>query len=301
MTATVEAPTAAPPASSPPTQVKVKGPVKARREHPVLVVIATAVCLGALALLGLVLYLYGASSLQERRSQDTMYNTFRAALINELAPVSAPIPLGHAIGILTIPAISVRQVVVEGTYSGQLMKGPGHTPNSVFPGQTGVSVIQGKRGTFGAPFSELPNLKIGDTATVTTGQGDSVYRVADVRTSDQASRPLIGTNRLVLVTANSPFAPTKTVLVTMMLVGKPKASGAPPVAISPSQLPLAGDPSAVLPLVLWGQVLLLSLAFAVWAYFRFGRWQAYLGTGALILAVLWCVDESIARLLPNVL
>jgi sortase A len=267
----------------------------------VLVVIATGVCLGAVALLGLVAYLYGISSLQEHRSQDTLYNTFRPALANELAPVSAPVPLGHPIAILTIPAISVRQVVVEGTYSGQLMMGPGHMRNTVFPGQTGVSVIQGKRGTFGAPFSELANLKLGDRAAVTTGQGDTVYRVADVRTSDQKSRPIVGFNRLVLVTANSPIAPTKSVIVTMVMEGKPKDSGAPPVAISPSELPLHGDTSAILPLVLWGQVLLICIAAAVWAYFRFGRWQTYLGTGALMLAVLWCVDENIARLLPNIL
>lgn len=266
-----------------------------------LVVLAVGVCLGAVALLQLVGYLYGVSSLQEHRSQDTLYKSFRPELANELAPVSAPVPLGQPIAILSIPAISVRQVVVEGSYSGQLMMGPGHTRNSVFPGQTGVSVIQGKRGTFGAPFAKLANLRLGDQAAVTTGQGDTIYRVADVRTSDQASRALIGTNRLVLITANSAVAPTKSVIVTLMMVGKPKDSGASPVAISPSELPLHGDTSAILPLVLWGQVMLIGIAAAVWAYFRFGRWPAYLGCGAFMLALLWCVDENIARLLPNIL
>jgi sortase A len=269
-------------------------------QRPILAVVATSVCLLAVAILGFAAYLFGISSIQEHRTQDTLYASFRPQLEAATAPVAGPIATGKPIGILAIPAIRVRQVVVEGTTSGQLMRGPGHRRNTVLPGQPGASVIMGRRGTFGAPFAKINKLQIGDVATVTTGQGTSKYRVADVRTSDQQSRPLIGTNRLVLVTADSPFRPSHYVIVTMIMDGKPYPAGGTAVPISTSEVALAGDTAAALPLVLWGQLLLVTIAVSVWAYHRFGRWPAYLGTAVILLAVLWNVWESLARLLPNV-
>ena len=49
-------------------------------------------------------------------------------------------------------------VVVEGTTPGEPDAGPGHLRDTPLPGQAGVSVVFGRRATFGAPFASLPQL-----------------------------------------------------------------------------------------------------------------------------------------------
>jgi sortase A len=286
-----------------PTTTPRRPPASRRRERQLSVPAIAAISLGIAGtlILTFVAYLYGASTLQQHRSQDTMYGALRPQLANALAPIGGPIALGTPIAILTVPAIGVRQVVVEGTRSDELMKGPGHRRDTAFPGQAGVSLVMGRRGTFGAPFAHLNQLRTGDAAVVTTGQGNSVYLVADVRHSDKPSRPLIGANRLVLVTADSAFRPSGTIVVTLLMKGNPFPTAGQLSRITPSESALAGDTSAALLLVLWGQALLLGLAGTVYCYQQFGRWPTYLAAMPVLLAILWNVFEALARFLPNVM
>jgi sortase A len=201
---------------------------------------------------------------------------------------------------LQIPSIRLHQVVVEGISSGDLMQGPGHRPDSAWPGQPGVSVIAGKRATFGGPFAELAHIPLGAPILVTTGQGRVTYTVSDIRRSDQESGPLISANRLVLVTAASPLAPEHTILVTAILQGTPQPSGAHG-ALSSDERTLVGDSGAALPLALWGQLLLVAVGLTVWLALTWRKIPTYLVATPVLIAVLWMVFENGARLLPNLL
>lgn len=69
---------------------------------------------------------------------------------------------GAPFGRLAIPKIGQDDVVVEGTDSGDLRKGPGHYPDTTFPGLDGTVAIAGHRTTYGAPFAEVDRLEAGD-------------------------------------------------------------------------------------------------------------------------------------------
>ena len=99
-------------------------------------------------------------------------------------PVSGVIAPGTPLGVLQIPRLGLEQVFVEGSASEQTMKGPGLKLDSVLPGQQGVSILIGRRATFGAPFANLDELQTGDLIVVTTGQGRFEYVVDIVRTTD---------------------------------------------------------------------------------------------------------------------
>ena len=48
--------------------------------------------------------------------------------------------------------------MLEGTNTGDLREGPGHWPETPFPGQGGNFVVSGHRTTYGAPFRKLDKL-----------------------------------------------------------------------------------------------------------------------------------------------
>ena len=73
---------------------------------------------------------------------------------------------GQPLGRILIPSIGVNKVIVEGTGDGDLRTGPGHWPETPFPGQGGNFVISGHRTTYGAPFLKLNKVKVGDEIDV---------------------------------------------------------------------------------------------------------------------------------------
>jgi sortase A len=85
--------------------------------------------------------------------------------------------VGDPIGRIRIPEIGVNKVVVEGTDGGSLRKGPGHYPETPFPGIHGTVAIAGHRTTYGAPFNELDKLEQGDEILVEMPYGRFVYEV----------------------------------------------------------------------------------------------------------------------------
>ena len=68
-----------------------------------------------------------------------------------------------------------------------LTAGPGHLRDTPLPGQGGVSVVFGRRATFGAPFERLPQLAKGDTIATTSSQGVANYQVIAVSDSSKPS------------------------------------------------------------------------------------------------------------------
>ena len=66
-------------------------------------------------------------------------------------------------------------MVVEGTNTPDLRKGPGHYTGTPLPGQAGNAAIAGHRTTYGHPFYNLDSVKVGDPIVLTTLQGIFVY------------------------------------------------------------------------------------------------------------------------------
>ncbi|NLT35248.1 MAG: class E sortase [Gaiellales bacterium] len=84
---------------------------------------------------------------------------------------------GRAIGRIVIPKIGVDVIVLEGTGTQDLREGPGHWPETPFPGQGGNFVVSGHRTTYGAPFFRLDNLEAGDEIQLVLPYVAAVYRV----------------------------------------------------------------------------------------------------------------------------
>ena len=84
-----------------------------------------------------------------------------------------------AVDHLVIPKIHLDVFVVEGVSEDDLRRGPGHYPQTVFPGQNGNAAIAGHRTTYGAPFFSLDGLSVGDEISVTNTTGQTfIYKVS---------------------------------------------------------------------------------------------------------------------------
>jgi sortase A len=108
---------------------------------------------------------------------------------------------GEAIGRLAIPSIDLDVVVVEGTDTASLQKGPGHYPETPFPGQGGTTAIAGHRTTYLAPFRHLDQLTRGDEIEIEMPYANFAYRVQKTRVVDDSAVNIIhkvGYERLVL-------------------------------------------------------------------------------------------------------
>jgi sortase A len=108
---------------------------------------------------------------------------------------------GEAIGRLRIPSIDLDVVAVQGTDTASLQKGPGHYPETPFPGQRGTTAIAGHRTTYLAPFRHLDQLQRGDEIEIEMPYANFSYRVQKTRVVDDSAVKIIhrvGYERLVL-------------------------------------------------------------------------------------------------------
>jgi sortase A len=84
---------------------------------------------------------------------------------------------GQAIGRIQIPRIGASYIVVQGTDTASLRKGPGHYPSTTMPGLPGTVAIAGHRTTYLAPFRHVDQLKAGDRITLTMPYAKFTYTV----------------------------------------------------------------------------------------------------------------------------
>jgi sortase A len=84
---------------------------------------------------------------------------------------------GDAIGRITIPNIGASYDVVQGTDEASLEKGPGHYPDTAFPGLGQTVAIAGHRTTYLAPFRHLDALGPGDRIVLKMPYGLFIYAV----------------------------------------------------------------------------------------------------------------------------
>jgi LPXTG-site transpeptidase (sortase) family protein len=277
-----------------------------------LVLRGVATLVGVL-MLGFLVNLVGLSHVQHLVSQQQLLNVYRDQLALGTAPVSEGtfddilLSDGDPVAILSLPSVGVEEVVVEGTSSGDLTKGPGHRRDTVLPGQFGVSVIMGRAAAYGGPFSRIQELAPGERFWVITGQGRSQYEVIGVRYAGDVAPPPIraGEGRLILETARGPaYMPSGVARVDAQLITKPEPTGRRQTTFATLPLEereMATDTRTVWALVFALQLLIAAELGAVWSLRRVGRrktWMVFLPV--LTLAGTFAADQ-LTRLLPNLL
>lgn len=139
-------------------------------------------------------------------------------------PTSADPGEGHWVGEISIPAINLRQVVVNGTTVNDLRLGPGHYLGTPMPGEAGNVAIAGHRTTWGRPFRNLDKLKVGDQIVIATPRADVLYRVAWTKVVAPTDLSVIGpsgANTLTLTTCHPAYSASQRLVVraTLTAVG----------------------------------------------------------------------------------
>jgi sortase A len=137
---------------------------------------------------------------------------------------------GEAIGRIIAPAMAgLNMVVIQGTDTTSLEKGPGHYPETPFPGQGGTVAIAGHRTTYLAPFRHIDSMKPGDPITLEMPYAHFFYRVqktAIVEPSDVGIVRAVGYERLVLSACNPLYSAAQRFVVFARLVREQLVGGA---------------------------------------------------------------------------
>jgi sortase A len=123
---------------------------------------------------------------------------------------------GQAIGRIKMPRIGASFVVVQGTGTGDLQKGPGHYPDTPLPGLGGTVAIAGHRTTYLAPFRHVDDLKPGDSIVLEMPYGLFTYKVQRTRivkpTAVWITQP-VGYARLVLSACHPLYSASHRIVV----------------------------------------------------------------------------------------
>jgi sortase A len=102
----------------------------------------------------------------------------------EAAGFRAAVDSGSAIGRLEVPRLGVDMVMVEGTASDDLKRGPGRDERTFMPGEGKLVYVAGHRTTYSAPFARIDALRPGDRITVEMPYGTFAYTVTRHRIVD---------------------------------------------------------------------------------------------------------------------
>ncbi len=116
---------------------------------------------------------------------------------------------GHAIGRIKIDRIGLNMVVVQGTDTASLEKGPGHYRATPVPGQPGTVAIAGHRTTYLAPFRHIDQIQDGDEIRIEMPYAAFTYTVEKHEVVDPGDVGIIkpvGYDRLVLTACHPPYS-----------------------------------------------------------------------------------------------
>jgi sortase A len=130
---------------------------------------------------------------------------------------------GDAVGRIRIPKIGANFVIVDGTDTASLRKGPGIYDEVPFPGAPGTTAIAGHRTTYLAPFRRIDQLRRGDEITLEMPYARLVYAVERRRIVPPTELSVIkrvGYDRLVLSACHPLYSAAKRIVVFARLVGE---------------------------------------------------------------------------------
>lgn len=281
-------------------------PERTRRPVP-FAVTATAWALASISFLAVwtLLFAFVLSGWNEAGAQRRLYAQVREELAAQTGPIGGKIPTGHPVAVVDVPKLQIRKlVVVEGTSGPVLRAGPGHRRDTPLPGQPGSSIIMGRSLLYGAPFGRVTELRAGDRISVTTGQGRFTYVVDGIREAGEPVPLLMDPvkARLTLVTGadQGRGVDRAAVFIDAHLDGAPQAAPEKrPAGVDANELPMAGDPGALMLVVLYLELLVAVLVGVAWVAAKWRIWPSLVVGIPLVLAVLWLVTDSAAMLLPN--
>jgi sortase A len=142
----------------------------------------------------------------ENRALDRILDARRPPIALPGAPPAAPgvpadqVRSGSLIGRIEIPRLGLSDVVMEGTDAETLRRAVGHIAETPLPGQPGNTAISGHRDTF---FRPLRKIQRNDLITLTTLQGEYVYRVVSTSVVEPSDVSVLNSNggeELTLIT-----------------------------------------------------------------------------------------------------
>jgi sortase A len=295
------------------------------------------VTVGLLLLLFVVYQLWGTGIYQARAQSDLQHQFDQAlrtaGVPSTTAPSSTPTtapatttttrPLpptpanGNVLARLSIPAIGVDQLAVEGVDVDDLTKGPGHYPTTQLPGHEGNSAFAGHRTTYGHPFGNLDQLRVGDkidfvllngaryTYKVTEQRVVSPTAVSVLDPTPDPNRPGHSLATLTLTTCNPKYSAAQRLVIRAQLqLPEGQTVPLPPAAVPRGKNAgaingLSGDPSALGPTVLWGAIALV-IGLGWWLLFhRHPRWTTWLVGAIPFFILLFIAYTQLEQLLPS--
>jgi sortase A len=133
---------------------------------------------------------------------------------------------GDAAGRIKIAKIHASFVLVKGTDTDSLKKGPGFYDNTPFPGARGTAAIAGHRTTYLAPFRHIDRLSSGDDIEIDMPYATFHYRVQRRRIVTPDSYWVVNRvsyDRLVLSACHPLYSAAKRIVVFARLVNVQQA------------------------------------------------------------------------------
>jgi sortase A len=131
------------------------------------------------------------------------------------------VPTGAAVGRIAIPRIGADYMVVQGTDSSSLERGPGHYRSTALPGLGQTVAIAGHRTTYLAPFRHLDALRPGDRIVLRMPYGRFIYHVQFTRIVSPRAWWVthdVGYDRLVLSACNPLYSAAQRIVVFARLI-----------------------------------------------------------------------------------
>jgi sortase A len=162
------------------------------------------------------------TGLYTARQQDALRGELQERLEDPRRRPGVVLP-GNAYAIIRIPSIELNDVVVQGTTTEALKKGPGHYVKTADPwddrGRVGIA---GHRTTYGAPFWSLDQVERGDEIFLRTEFGGFRYEVTGSQTILPTQTEVLDATRrptLVLTTCTPRFSAAQRLVVFADLMG----------------------------------------------------------------------------------
>ena len=210
---------------------------------------------------------------------------------SDLSPLpNEPVAVGSAIATLSIPSLGVEQVVAEGAQSQQLQRGPGHVSGTSGIGEKGVSVIAGRRASWGAPFAHINKLRVGDTITTTTVAGPMTYAVVRVTNALPDLRSATGNKSQLVLVSSTPAGLATGDLVVVAESTKPAYLSTPQNRL-PEASVRQGNLAASVPAAGWLLLLVLFVALATF----------WLRSGLMDRVLVWTLGAPVVALVALLL
>jgi sortase A len=116
---------------------------------------------------------------------------------------------GDAIGRMHIDRMNLDIVLIQGTETASLQKGPGHYEKTAFPGQGSTIGVAGHRTTYLAPFRHINDLQAGDEIRVEMPYAVFTYTVTKheiVDPSDVGIVKPVGFEQLVMTACHPVYS-----------------------------------------------------------------------------------------------